>query len=195
MTTNPVEMSKQERMSFLEGVLDELRPRHAAGTLVTGGREALMLWEATVDAFVDGNWVAALLCAQATCERILGGLVSLHRMPGLAGSEPKDWERQWGLGKLIGHVREQGWVEPQLLDQVAEVSELRKPFGHWRRPVDAGTIGRRIGDRLRLDADIDPESLELELLAEDAALAVTTALRLYFGNYFGGPYAPARPPG
>jgi hypothetical protein len=51
-------------------------------------------------------------------------------MPGLAGSEPKDWERQWGLGKLIGHVREQGWVEPQLLDQVAEVSELRKPFGH-----------------------------------------------------------------
>jgi hypothetical protein len=73
MTTNPVEMSRQERISFLEGVLDELRPRHAAGTLVTGGREALMLWEATVDAFVDGNWVAALLCAQATCERILGG--------------------------------------------------------------------------------------------------------------------------
>jgi hypothetical protein len=110
MTTNPVEMSKQERMSFLGGVLDELRPRHAAGTLVTGGREALMLWEATVDAFVDENWVAALLCARATCERILGGLVSLHGMPGLAGSEPKDWERQWGLGKLIGMCESKaGW--------------------------------------------------------------------------------------
>ena len=58
----------------------------------------------------------------------------------------------------------------------------------------------QLGDGLRTDSpwiqSVEPDlaEVEVELLAEDAALAVTTALRLYFGNYFGGPYAPARPP-
>ena len=188
MTPNPAAMTEQERIIFLDDVLDDLRPRHAQGTIVIGGQEATILWEATVDAFVAGNWVAALLCAQATCERVLAGLVSLHGLPGLLGSEPKNWEK-WGLGRLIEHVREQRWVESELLDDVAVVCELRKPFGHWRRPVDAGTVGRRMIDRLKVDPNTEPDLVAL--LAEDAAVAVTTALRLYFGNYFGGPFAPA----
>ena len=37
--------------------------------MLMGGEEADLLWNATVDAFVAGNWVATLQCAQATCER------------------------------------------------------------------------------------------------------------------------------
>ena len=133
MTPNPAAMSERERISFLDEVLEQLRSRHIQGTVQIGGREATMLWHATVDAFVAGNWLAALLCAQATCERVLAGLVSLHALPGLSGSEPKNWDK-WGLGSLIEHARKQRWVEPELLDHVAIVCELRKPFGHWRLP-------------------------------------------------------------
>ena len=92
-----------------------------------------------------------------------------------------------GLGRLLDHVRDRGWVEGPLLDDIAVVCERRKPFGHWRRAFDPGTPGRRMADLLRAGDD-DPHVLTAGLLAADAAFAVTTTLRLYFGNYFGGPF-------
>ncbi len=37
----------------------------------------------------------------------------------------------------------------------------------------------------------EPDELTMRSLAGDAHAAATTALRVYFGNYFGGPSAPA----
>ena len=64
-----------------------------------------------------GVWVATILCAQATCERVLAALVSLRELPGAGIKGPKNWEK-WGLGTLIKHVRAQGWVPEDLLDEV-----------------------------------------------------------------------------
>jgi hypothetical protein len=63
--------------------------------------------------------VATILCGQATCERVLAGLVSLSELPGAGIIGPKGWER-WGLGKLIGHIRSLGWVPDDLLDNVTQ---------------------------------------------------------------------------
>ncbi len=87
-------------------------------------------------------------------------------------------------------MRRQGWIDPDVLDDVAALSERRKPFGHWRRPLDAGTPGRRVADSVMAGND-EPDELTMRLLAGDAHAAATTALRVYFGNYFGGPSAPA----
>ncbi len=192
---DPVGLSLEERTALLDQVFEDIRDRHADGTMLIGGREATLLWEATVDAFVAGNWVASLLCAQATCERVLAALVSLHELPGYSCTAPKGWE-SWGLGKLLGHVRSQGWVETDLLDAVAVVCDRRKPFGHWRRPLALGTPYQRIAEQVGADQDdsISPEEAVVHLLAGDALFAAVTALRLYLGNYFGGPFDPCTPP-
>ncbi len=130
-------------------------------------------------------------CAHATCERVLAGLASLHELPGHADPAPNGWE-SWGLGKLIGHVRRQGWIEPDVLDDVAALSERRKPFGHWRRPLAAGTPGRRMADSVTAGND-EPDELTMRLLAGDAHAAVTTALRVYFGTTLAG-LSPQAPP-
>lgn len=81
---NPADLSPQQREARLNTVLADLRagPSTAAGGLIVGGREAHLLWYATVDAYIAGNWVATILCGQATCERVLGGLISLNELPG-----------------------------------------------------------------------------------------------------------------
>jgi hypothetical protein len=186
---NPADLSPQQREARLNTVLADLRAGHstAAGGLIVGGREAHLLWYATVDAYIAGNWVATILCGQATCERVLGGLVSLNELPGAGIIGPKGWER-WGLGNLIKHIRSLGWVPDRLLDDAMDVCEVRKPFGHWRRPLDPGTPGRRVADQLHTNWELDPEELEERLIAADAERAAVTALRLYLGGYGVGPY-------
>jgi hypothetical protein len=198
---NPASLSPEEREARLNAVLADVRASHntAEGVLIVGGREAQLLWYATVDAYIAGNWVATILCGQATCERVLAGLVSLNELPGAGIIGPKGWER-WGLGKLIGHIRSLGWVPDDLLDNVTQVCEVRKPFGHWRQPLDPGTPWRRIAEQLsavpQLNPDelverlaaADPDELVERLIAADAELAAVTALQLYLGGYGVGPY-------
>ena len=43
------------------------------------------------------------------------GIASRTAGSGIKG--PKNWEK-WGLGTLIKHVRAQGWVPEDLLDEV-----------------------------------------------------------------------------
>lgn len=94
------------------------------------------------------------MCAQATCERTLAGIVSLRQLPGYGLEAPKGWEK-WGLGKIIQHVREQGWVPADVLNDAKVLCETRKPYGHWRLPSDPGTIGRQTIDSLKHSSE-DP---------------------------------------
>jgi len=182
-------MTSEERVAYLDEGLDDLRDRHEHGTMLIGGEEAHLLWDATVDAFVSGNWVATLLCAQATCERVLAGLMSLQDLPGVGATLPKNWEERWGLGRIIGFIREKALVPDPLLDEVQVLCERRKPFGHWRRPLDDGTVGRRVSDAVASGGwAADPHVLTQHLVAEDAAHAARTALALYYGNYFMSPF-------
>lgn len=162
---DPSELSSAERVALLDETLAEVRSGISEnGLLLVGGEEATLLWEATVDSFVSGVWVATILCAQATCERVIAALVSLRELPGYGIQDPRGWE-SWGLGRLIKHVRQQGWVSSDLLDDVEVLCEARKPYGHWRRPLDPGTLGRQVADVLRQEGwDVDPDAIRAQIL-------------------------------
>jgi hypothetical protein len=183
MTVNPSVLLPPERIALLDEVYQPLRAQFHEGQILVGGEEAQLLWEATVDCFAQGIWVATLLCAQATCERTLAGIISLGELPGAGISGPKGWERQ-GLGALIGHVRQYGHVPADVLDAVEELCETRKPYGHWRLPFDPGTIGRAVADALMGgSSDDDATAIRERILSQNALQGALAALRLYYGNY------------
>ena len=153
------------------------------GRVLVGGEEAELLWQATVDAFSHGLWVATILCAHATCERTLAAIVSLRELPGWGVTTPKGWER-WGLETIIKYVREHGWVPDDVLDDVDVLCEARKPYGHWRQPFDAGTAGRQVGEALKANGwQSDPVEVRQRILSLEALRAARTTIRLYWGNY------------
>jgi hypothetical protein len=189
MTVNPSVLLPPERIALLDEVYQPLRAQFHEGQILVGGEEAQLLWEATVDCFAQGIWVATLLCAQATCERTLAGIISLGELPGAGISGPRGWERQ-GLGALIGHVRQYGHVPADVLDAVEELCETRKPYGHWRLPFDPGTIGRAVADALMGgSSDDDATAIRERILSQNALQGALAALRLYYGNYGWGPYS------
>lgn len=47
------------------------------------------------------------------------------------------------LGTIVKHVREKGWVPADVLDDVEVLCEARKPYGHWRRRFERGTLDAR----------------------------------------------------
>lgn len=49
------------------------------GWLVAGGQEALWLYYDSERAYVDGLFMASLLCAHATCERMIAGCLEPYR--------------------------------------------------------------------------------------------------------------------
>jgi hypothetical protein len=142
-----------------------------------GGREAHLLWYTTVDAYIAGNWVATILCGQATCERVLGGLVSLNELPGAGIIGPKGWER-WGLGNLIKHIRSLGWV-PTVTTCWTMPWKCARSASPSGTGVDRWIPGHRVAHQLHTNWDLDPEELEERLIAADAERAAVTALRLY----------------
>lgn len=186
VTDDPSRLEPEQRVALLEATLSELGDS-PEGRILVGGEEAQLLWYATVDSFAGGIWVATILCAQATCERALAGIVSLRELPGYGIEAPKGWEK-WGLGTIVKHVREEGWVPVDVLDDVEVLCEARKPYGHWRRPFDPGTLGRHVADELEQFPDRDPLELREQLLAREAHRSAVTALRLYFGDYAKGPF-------
>ena len=189
MTVNPSVLLPPERIALLDEVYQPLRAQFPDGQILVGGEEAQLLWEATVDCFAQGIWVATLLCAQATCVRTLAGIISLGELPGAGISGPKGWERQ-GLGALIGHVRQYGHVPADVLDAEEELCETRKLYGHWRLPFDPGTIGRAVADALMGgSSDDDATAIRERILSQNALQGALAALRLYYGNYGWGPYS------
>ena len=178
-----------ERIGLLDEVYQARREKFPAGQILVGGEEAQLLWESTVDCFAQGIWVAALLCAQATCERTLAGIISLGELPVAGIRGPKGWEGK-GLGSYISHVRKAGRVPNEELDEVEWLCEARKPYGHWRLPLDSGTIGRAVAEALRAGMEDDPFVIRERILSQNALRGARAALLLYFGDHARGPYEP-----
>lgn len=98
--------------------------------------EGERLWAGTLSAFIQGNWVEAMLCAQATCERTLAALIyNLFAM----AEPPKNWER-WGMAALVNHCRDDRLVDDGLLNEVGVMCEERKPYDHWRGTLEHGAL-------------------------------------------------------
>lgn len=188
MPVDPSLITPDQRRELLEAAFQESWPDPLPGWLLLGGHEVEHIWQATVDSFVSGNWVATILCAQATCERTLAGIVSLQELPGRTGNPPSGWEG-WGFGALLKYFRKQGWVPDDLLDELDHLCEARKPWGHWRRPLHKDSMHAKaahivLGQLFEEDFD----DVHTRLLAQEAHRSAVIAMRLYFGNYGRGPY-------
>lgn len=141
MTVDPSTLTPQQRVALLETTLAELE-NPSNGWVLVGGEDAQLLWYAPVDSFTAGIWVATILCAQATCERALAGIVSLRELPGYAVEAPKGWEK-WGLGTMLKHVRGQGWVPDNVLDDVEVLCEAPSSCESVSWPKRPTTLQRR----------------------------------------------------
>lgn len=173
---DPRAYSQPERERLLERDYWQVGISGPRGRWLTGGPEAELLMQATCDTFVAGTWVATILCGQATCERVFASLLQAHYA---IRPEPKGW-RSWGLGRYISHLREHELAPDLLLDQAQSVCDARKPFGHWREPLDAGTL-----ERIGFDAYARGQSREesqARHTAQTAYLSARTAVRIYFGD-------------
>lgn len=179
MLTDVIGMSEQERYDLINAEYDALRrSQEGRAVWIISQHEGERLWDATLTAFVQGNWVAAVLCAQATCERTLAALIyNLFAM----SEPPKNWER-WGLGALVKYCREERLVEEGLLDEVAVLCEERKPYGHWRGPLEHGALLKVAMDAHEQGDSRPPDAIMEEHLAGLAYRSTVTAMRVHFGD-------------
>lgn len=178
---NPDELSDDERFDLLNETYDALRCSQGGASIwLIGGPETDRLWDATISAFVRGNWVATILCAQATCERTLAALI--HNVHAI-GEQPKDWER-WGLGGLMSYCRKENLVDSALLDQVSKLCEERKPYGHWRGPLDEGALQKIVLDAPEWGVSMTPDQIIERHLGDLALRSARTALLVHFGDLY-----------
>ena len=77
---------------------------------------------------MNGMFMAALLCAHSSCERVLAGCLDWYE-----DRLPKGWA-MWGLGRLVPAAFDLGLIDEGLKDRLLQVSELRKVSAHFKPP-------------------------------------------------------------
>ncbi|HET7328398.1 MAG TPA: hypothetical protein VFJ14_14055 [Nocardioidaceae bacterium] len=174
--TDPRPLDPPARIMLLDPAYDSVMRANGGTYWLTAGTEAALLWDATLDSFAHGIWAGTIVCAQAVCERTLASLIetwyAIH-------PQPKGW-RMWGLGRLVAHFRDSNLADPNLLDQVQHVCDARKPFGHWRLPMDAGSLTKVGYDAYSAGGDC--QEAQDVYVAKTAFLCAQTAVRVHFGD-------------
>jgi hypothetical protein len=143
-----------------------------SGWLIPGGVEAVWLYEEAVRSYMNGMCMAALLCAHASCERVLAGRLDWYEV-----RLPKDWAR-WGLGRLAPAAFEAGLIDDRLKDRILHLSELRKVSAHFKPPSAPNSIARRAVELFNLHPELETEDGFDTLLRGDALAALETTTEL-----------------
>lgn len=143
--------------------------------MVSGGMEVIWLHHEAGWAYVEGLYLACLLCAHAACERVLAGWLYAIRE-----RLDKDWMR-WGLGPLTKAAFAHGMIDAEMRDALVRVTESRKVSAHfkdWNEPntVQARALARGPVDDAAYEATMDA------VLREDACQALTIATQLVRGE-------------
>jgi hypothetical protein len=178
-------LDHDERLDFLNTEIERTLAGKAWAAL-SGGDEAQLVWDAAIRSFLDGIWVAAILCAHAVAERELAGVYGT--IQGTVIGEPiAGWEK-FGMGRLVTEVEKFGLLPQQLVGDLRQLAETRKPYGHWRSAVHDDALDQRVMAEHRATGNIDRANLVQRLIARDATHAMRTTIHLYFGSYgLGGP--------
>jgi len=178
-------LDHDERLDFVNSKI-ELALAGKSWTILSGGEETQLVWDAAIRAFLDGNWLASLLCCHAVCERELAGILSLSRAR-LNDALAKDWERL-GMGGLLAEVRKHRLLPDNLIQSLLELVDSRKPYGHWRSAIHDDALLARAKREHEASGNPDRTELVQRLIVRDATNAMTTTVDLYFGSYgLGGP--------
>lgn len=176
---NVPDVTEQQRLARINAdYMDLRRSQGDRSVWLISQHEGERLWDATLTAFVQGNWVAAILCAQATCER---GLAALIYNLFMLSDPPKGWDK-WGLGGLVNYCRKQQLVDDRLLDEVSVLCEERKPYGHWRGALEEGALMKVVKDAYEAGDRSAPDLIMERHLADLAYRSTRTAMRVHFGD-------------
>lgn len=150
---------------------------------LSAGEEGQLAWEAAVRTFLEGIWVACIFSCHVVCEREVAGVLAM--LPDEAKS--KSWE-SFGLGRLLGEASKHQLLPPDLIEDVRQVADARKPYGHWRSAVHEESLMNRVRAEHEQTGNTDYANLVQRLVVRDATHAMDTTIRLYFGSYgLGGP--------
>jgi len=146
------------------------------GWLIPGGMEASWLYEESCFSYVSGAYLAALLCAHASCERVLAGcLISYEERL------PKGWS-MWGLGKLAPKAHELGLIDEPMRVQLHHLGDLRKVSAHFKPPLEPNSVASRALRQVVNDRDIENEDEFDALLRTDALMAIKITTELLHGD-------------
>jgi len=178
-------LDHDERLDFINTRIE----RALAGktwAILSGGEETQLVWDAAIRAFLEGNWLASLLCCHAVCEREIAGILSVSRTK-LNDYLPKNWERL-GMGGLVALVKKHGMLPDVIITDLLELAESRKPYGHWRSTIHDDSLLARAQREYEISGNPDRDELVQRLIVRDATNAMTTTISLYFGSYGLGGY-------
>jgi hypothetical protein len=144
------------------------------GWLIPGGVEAVWLYHEAERAYVHDLHLAALLCAHASCERVLASCLGSYE-----DRLDKNWTR-WGLGPLTRAAREFGLIDDETRDQLILLTERRRVSAHYKPPLTPDSVMMRVVAQ-HPDGLADEDYID-EVLRRDAFYALTSATHLLRGN-------------
>jgi hypothetical protein len=149
----------------------------------SAGEEGQLAWDAAVQTFLSGIWIACIFTCHVVCERDVAGVMAM--LPDDA--KAKSWE-SFGLGRLLSEVEKHHLLPPDLLADVRQVADARKPYGHWRSAMHEESLMQRVLVEHEQSGNTDYANLVQRLVIRDATHAMDTAIRLHLGCYaLGGP--------
>lgn len=147
-----------------------------SGWLIPGGVEAVWLYEEACRSYMNGMYMAALLCSHSSCERVLAASLDSHERP-----LSKGWA-MWGLGRLVPAAFELGLIDEGLKDRLLQLSELRKVSAHFKPPLSPNSITRRAIELFDLRPELETEDGFDALLQMDAHAALDATTELLRGE-------------
>lgn len=180
---DPRPLEPAARVALLDPAYNAVMQANGGTYWHTAGPETTLLWDATLETFAKGVWVAAIVTAQAVCERTLGSLV--HFRYALNPPSKKELRPTAGLGEYTDFCLARSLISSALADELRHVSEARKPFGHWKtfehpRSLERiGYDGYRSGHHWQEAQD--------NYVAKTAFLCTRTAVRVRFGDLLNPP--------
>lgn len=150
---------------------------------LSAGEEGQLAWDAAVQTFLSGIWIACIFSCHVVCEREVAGVLAL--LPDDAKS--KAWE-SFGLGRLLSEVERHHLLPLDLIADIRQVADARKPYGHWRSAIHEESLVQRVLVEHQQTGNTDYTNLVQRLVIRDATHAMDTTIRLHFGSYaLGGP--------
>ncbi|MFG2021981.1 hypothetical protein [Actinomadura geliboluensis] len=146
------------------------------GWLIPGGAEVSWLYDEAERAFIDGLFLATLLCAHAACERALAGCLLRYEE-----ELDRNWLR-WGLGPLTKAAFERGLIDEQMKQDLQQVTELRKVSAHYKFPLEPNSVSRRAYEEFAETSTSSDEDALDAVLRRDALTSFRVATELLRGD-------------
>jgi hypothetical protein len=148
----------------------------ADGWLIPGGAEADWLYEEACHSYVNGMYMAALLCAHASCERVLAGCLNWYE-----DRLKKGWT-MWGLGRLVPTAFDLGLIDEPLKERLLQISELRKVSAHFKPPLTPNSVASRATHLFVQHPELETEEGFDNVLRQDALKALEASTELLRGD-------------